>query len=143
MDSMTIEEYEKMMKEKLSEAEVQKAIMDFLLMHPHVAFVMRVNAGAIITEAGHRVRLAPPHTADIIGMFGRESGFGGLMFAIEVKRPGREPTDGQWDWLDGISKEGGLTMWADSVSDVERLFENLPDIAYSLAAWTEEAQGQE
>ena len=43
----------------------------------------------------------------------------GRFVAIEVKRPGKKPSDLQERFLDAINTIGGLAFWADNLQDVK------------------------
>jgi hypothetical protein len=60
-----------------------------------------------------------PGVPDLIGLIPGS----GRMLAIEVKRPGHNPTDKQQAFLDQINKHGGVAFVATSVEEVERKLE--------------------
>ena len=43
----------------------------------------------------------------------------GRFVAIEVKRPGKKPSDLQERFLDAVNTIGGLAFWADSLQEVK------------------------
>ena len=43
----------------------------------------------------------------------------GRFVAIEVKRPGKKPSDLQERFLDAVNTIGGFAFWADSLQDVK------------------------
>lgn len=43
----------------------------------------------------------------------------GRFVAIEVKRPGKKPSDLQERFLDAVNTIGGLAFWADNLQDVK------------------------
>lgn len=59
-------------------------------------------------------RMGPPGSSDIIGILP-----GGRFLAIEVKRPGHEPTEIQKEFMDKINALGGLAFVATSIDDVK------------------------
>lgn len=58
--------------------------------------------------------------ADLIGCLR------GRFFAIEVKRPGEEPTALQLQELDNIRKAGGAAVWADTLEQVQAFVREMP-----------------
>lgn len=95
------------------EQAIQNAILDYLWMRGHAAW--RINSGAIKTERGSLVRLAPPGTSDIIGCVVPT----GRMFVIEVKQPGKDATPLQQAFLDRMAEAGALAFVARSIEDVQ------------------------
>jgi len=54
----------------------------------------------------------PKGVSDILGIYE------GKLLAIEIKRPGREPSDDQREFLARVNAQGGIGFWADNVSTV-------------------------
>ena len=52
--------------------------------------------------------------SDLIGLLPRS----GRLLAIEVKRPGKGPTEDQQRFIDNVNRSGGLAFVATSVEDV-------------------------
>ena len=102
---------------KVSEAEVQKAIIQFLKLKG--IFVYRQNAGAF--KVGDRfVSMGKVGIADVICIT-----HGGKYTAIEVKTPKKGVlSPAQVEFLRDVRKAGGIAMVATSVDDVVRLLEN-------------------
>lgn len=102
---------------KLSEAEIQSAILELLAWRGIVAF--RVNSGKLLITnrdgSSRMVKLAPPGTADIIGIAP-----GGRFMAIEVKDRKGEQTPEQVDFEQRVRAAGGIYFLARSTDDVER-----------------------
>lgn len=98
---------------KALESEIQKAILAYLKLHIKVAWVARMNTGAMEVE-GRYVKFAFRGCSDIIGQMKD-----GRFLAVEVKRPGKLPTAHQETFLRMVSTNGGLAFWADDVFDVE------------------------
>lgn len=107
---------------KATEAQIQKAILDYLDAMKIPAF--RRNTGAFAGEyKGKRrfVRFSEKGQSDIWGVIpARILEPGGLHFEIEVKRPGEKPTPEQDEWLRSMAKAGCIAFVATSVEDVER-----------------------
>lgn len=112
------------------ERETQAAVLDFLRLHPSVAWVHRFNTGSgyLINARLYRELVARgylreqdarymqfgfPGCPDVLGMLR-----GGRFLAVEVKRAGEHPTDEQQAALDGINGGGGLGFVARSVEDI-------------------------
>lgn len=89
---------------------LQTAILAYLALRSIPAW--RINSGAIRTEAGNLVRLAPAGFSDIIGIYG------GRFLAIEVKQPGKCPTEAQQAFLDAVTAAGGVAFCAHSLDEV-------------------------
>lgn len=102
------------------EKDIQKSILDYLeLRHvPH----WRANTGAAwLPGRGGKpqlVRFGFRGVSDILGILPPS----GRWLAIEVKRPGKEPTADQKWFLTMIRDNGGLVIVAHSVEDVIRGF---------------------
>jgi len=108
-------------KPKSKEAPVQKAIKQYLELRG--CRVLRTNAGKsfIRNPAGEitrAVQMAPTGTADLNGCLPW-----GQFFALEIKAPGNEPTEAQWDYLREIAAIGGHAGWADSIEAAEKFFD--------------------
>ena len=98
------------------ETDIQKAIIDMLRHHPSVGIVWRMNTGAQTVKATDTskrrfIRFGPKGHADIVGIL-RPCG---RFFAIEVKRPGKQPTPEQTFYLDAVAAAGGVAGVASSV----------------------------
>jgi len=106
------------------EADVQRAILDYLLMHPRVAWAQRINSGRVRTEHGRMFKGADAGTSDIIGML-----VGGRFLAVEVKRDGKaarnNTSDDQWLFIKVINDNGGLAFVAWSVEMVEEMLRDV------------------
>jgi hypothetical protein len=96
------------------ESVIQRAILEFLAWRG--IFVFRVNQqGVPLHDGSAEYRPSPTRgVADILGVLP-----GGRFLAIEVKRPGNNPTDSQAQFLSRVASAGGLAFVATSVGDVE------------------------
>ena len=109
-------------KHLMSEQVVQDAILDMLLVHPKVGWMMAITTGRFKVKGGH---ITVGHFIDEEGK--RRTGMSDLMgqlvdgrlLAIEVKRPGNKPTKEQLDYIDMVNANGGLAFWSDNVSDAK------------------------
>jgi len=98
---------------KTMESDVLKSIMAYLKIHPKVAWIARINTGAMLID--HRfVRFGFNGCSDIIGQLKD-----GRFLAVEVKRPGNVPTKLQNAFIQMVNDNGGLAFWADDVFTVE------------------------
>lgn len=104
-----------------SEADVQRALIAALRVHPSVAFAHRINTRVVDvvdrkTARGTRPMVtAPKGHPDIAGML-RD----GRALYIEAKRPGGKLTDEQAAFLTAVNAHGGLGIVADSVDTLLR-----------------------
>ena len=103
------------------ESEISRTIRDYLELHG--CLMVRVNSGAIMlgdpdTGKKRMYRGAEKGTSDLLGCLP-----GGKFLAVEVKRPGKKPTDAQREFLGRVIDAGGIGIVATSIEDVEGLFE--------------------
>jgi hypothetical protein len=123
-------------KDTKPESEVQSEIIDFLLRHPRVALVERINSGAVYNANGsyvqfHHVyrpkRFTSPGSA-IVKMRAADLSVmldDGMRCAIECKREGwtkpcNEREHEQDAYIRHISANGGIGFFAASVDDVRK-----------------------
>lgn len=104
------------MKRVPREAEIQRAILDWLEVSGHLHW--RVCVSAVMGGGGKFFRANPmkghPDIAGVLRPSGR-------YFAIEVKRPsGSRWYPEQLEWRDRLSEAGVLYLVASSVEDVRR-----------------------
>lgn len=101
------------------EADVLRAILAYLKIHPAVALAWRANTGAftLLGASGKQrhVRAGFAGCPDILGMLK-----GGRFLAIEVKRPGGRLSTAQHAFLYRVEHDGGLGFMAESVADVQQ-----------------------
>ena len=105
-----------------TEQEIQRAILDYLRQDRRVAFVGRFNRGTISSSYTN----AQGRTSESYVRFNTIRGFpdihgclkGGRALYVEVKRPGRKPTEDQADFLEQATKAGALAFVACSIDDV-------------------------
>ena len=92
-----------------NETPIQKAIIDALDLYPGVE-VWRTNSG----RAGHRIRLAPTGTADVLGAVAPHGRFIGL----EVKDPSnKRKNQAQDDWRDKMNALGAYVRKVHSIDE--------------------------
>lgn len=100
----------------MKESEIQSQILEYLLLKGH--FCWRNNTGAFRwtdRHGGERLqRFGKVGSSDIIGM---QKGTGRFI-AIEVKQPGKDPTDDQREFITEVRASGGLAFVATKLEDV-------------------------
>ena len=93
---------------KLSETEIQSLILKFLK-------AIKIRAWRNNIDMRGRVHHGLcVGSSDIIGIFH------GLFLAIEVKIPGKTPTDDQWKFINNVISDGGIAFYACSVNEVRK-----------------------
>lgn len=102
-----------------TEAQIQKAILDYLKLKGH--FAIRVNTqGVPMWNEGGRMKGFRPSpmkgVADILGVKK-----GGQFFAIEVKKKGGKPSPEQVQFLKEVEARGGIALVAYSLDEVTNL----------------------
>lgn len=95
---------------ELTETQIQKQILDYLATIRIFAWrnnTRSVRVGGRLMHFGHR------GSPDILGVLP-----GGTLLAIEVKKPGEEPSDPQKEFLSRLSAAGARVIIADCLEDV-------------------------
>lgn len=105
-------------KAGLSEAAIQKAIQDAFRLKHRVALV-HPDPGAGRVNGGGRFSSLPAGYPDLIGIVPPS----GRFLAIEVKVPGKVPTEAQLMMLEAMRSKGAVAFWADSVASALAQFE--------------------
>jgi len=95
-----------------AEADVLKAVLATLEMHPKVAWVARMNSGAFEVE-GRFIKAGFKGCSDIIGMLK-----GGRLLAVECKSSKGKETADQAAFGARVADDGGCYFVARSVDDV-------------------------
>lgn len=93
----------------VKETEIQRDVLQFVSLHPAVAWAKRFNSGAGQLaypdgKSSRFMRFGFPGMSDVMGQLRRS----GRFLAIEVKRPGEKPTPEQIAFLDTVNAAGGL-----------------------------------
>lgn len=111
----------------MKESDIQSAVMCALGEHPLVTWCMVVTTGGFKVKGGYitvghyitedQKRLTG--MSDVIGMLKD-----GRFFCIETKKPGEEPTDEQFAFMGLVSKNGGVSGWADCVEQAIQIVED-------------------
>ena len=108
------------------EADVQRAILDYLKAHPKVAWAQRINSGKVRTAHGSWFSGADEGTTDIIGML-----VGGRLLAPEIKRDEKQARidakkkPKQIVFIKMVNDNGGLAFVAWSVEMVEEMLRDV------------------
>jgi len=97
----------------VKEADIQRAILDYLAMRRH--FFFRCNTGAYKTEHGSYVRYGTKGAPDIIVVANSN------MIGIEVKTPKGILSDDQAAFGEALKAAGGIYLVARSIDDVQAL----------------------
>lgn len=107
-------------KVKVSEAEVMKALTQYLdIMHINW---WRNNSGSYENN-GRYIKFGKKGSSDILAVYPGEhkTGHGrGRIWCIEAKKPGGLLSDDQVAFLKGIRGSGGVVTVAEGVMDIER-----------------------
>jgi hypothetical protein len=94
------------------ERDVLADVLAALKLHPRVAWAHRFNTGAMEVD-GRCIRFAFAGCSDILGQLAD-----GRFLAVEVKRPGSQPTPAQQTFLLNVARHGGCAFVARSAADV-------------------------
>jgi hypothetical protein len=99
-------------KLKASEQDIQRAILEYLALRGY--FCWRNNTGGFRDKRDHFYIFGKVGSGDILGLTKE-----GRFFSIEVKAPGKKPTDHQRDFIASVNKNKGLAFVATSLEDVQ------------------------
>jgi len=103
---------------KLSEAQIQKQILDMLKFHPDVGHSWRMNTQGVPLHGKQAGKFRPAPCrgiSDIMALLKPS----GRMLAIEVKSKTGRVTPEQTAFLESIKGSGGVALVARSIADVE------------------------
>jgi hypothetical protein len=104
-----------------AESKIQKSICDLLLFHPNVVWAYVTSTGTFRgIKGGRPIKIGYPGMADIIGQL-----TDGRMLAIEVKQPGKTPTQQQMEFLDLVRHHNGVSGWCDSIEGAKAIIDNM------------------
>ena len=101
------------MKVLANEKDTQKAILDYL--NTIGAVAIKIYNGGIFNPKNQRYFFPYQNqygVSDIIACYK------GKFIAIEVKSPGRKPTDFQLEFLQRVKNCGGIGIWTDNIDEV-------------------------
>lgn len=102
------------------EKDIQKRILERLAF-VRDGFFWRENAGMTVSEYKGKKRVwrsGFAGIADVIGVYR------GIFVAIEVKRPGKKPTELQSAFLDKVRQKGGIAFVCDDDAGVVQTIKN-------------------
>ena len=102
------------------ERDVLKAVWKYLASHKRIAWITRINSGAIMADFGasgiHPLRLNYKRgMSDLVGQMKD-----GRFLAVECKREGAELMDHQRDFLNEVLANNGVAFVARCIEDCER-----------------------
>lgn len=114
------------MRDKL-EKDIQKECLSYLSLRGCIP--IRINSGAMSGEHNGKKWYMKFNSeegcSDIICGVPKD---GKLLFvAIEVKRPGNEPTPKQQSFLDRVASRGGIALCVHSLDELREAFEGAPE----------------
>lgn len=108
----------------MKEYEIQREITKALLKMPDVAFYTTNTTGKVVYQKRwitvgkwmNGDKESNDGLADITGMK-----IDGTYFAIEVKQPGKKPTEDQWRFINFVLENSGLAGYATNVQEAEEI----------------------
>lgn len=98
---------------EMLEKQLQDQVLAFLSHHPKVAWVERMNVGAV-KRGGRYIRFGRKGMCDITGQLKN-----GRRLEVEMKRPGEQPTEDQTMFIAMVNIAGGLAFVARSIDDAQ------------------------
>ena len=103
----------------MSEKEIQKIILKAIKRHPYVAWAYTTSSGYVKgVNGGQMFRVGVPGMSDIMGQMKD-----GRLLAIEVKVPGKKPTELQMDFIQLVNQYYGVGGWADNIETAIKIIE--------------------
>lgn len=103
----------------MKESDIQKAILKMLKSHPKVGWAYITSSGYVKgVNGGKMFRVGVPGMSDIMGQMKD-----GRLLAIEVKVPGKTPTELQEQFIADVNLYYGVAGWADSVETAIKVIE--------------------
>jgi len=119
----------------MKESDIQSEIMTALGSHPLVVWVMVVTTGQFKVRGGYITTghymtehcRSTTGMSDIIGMM-----VNGSFLAIETKKLGEEPTNEQYEFLELVSRNDGISGWATNAAGAVDIIERKHGIANAL-----------
>lgn len=97
---------------KLKESDIQKQILEYLFMVKGY-FCWRNNTGGFTDSRNHYYKFGKTGSGDILGLTNT-----GRFFSIEVKQPGKKPTDAQIEFMQNVISGNGIAFVATCLEDV-------------------------
>lgn len=112
----------------MTESEIQQDIVKMLSLSPQVAWCMVITSGTV-RGANRRMQVGMYVTSDMKRLTGVSDILGqmvdGRMLAIEVKKPGKKPTEAQMRFIETVNNANGLAGWADSISAAQHIIKGV------------------
>ncbi len=99
-----------------TEAQVLKSVLAYLRRHPDVASVERSQSGLFV-EGNRTIRVGFVGKLDVSGFMKR----GARYFEIEVKKPGKKPTEAQAARIAKVKANGGISGFVTSIEETAAL----------------------
>jgi len=98
----------------VAERDVQKVVLQWLNLQRNCV-AWRNSKGSSRASSARFVRygIIAKGSSDIFGIIN------GLLLVVEVKAPGKKPTEEQAEFIDIVNKRGGVGLWCDSVDVLE------------------------
>ena len=94
------------------ERDIQAAIMAYLRLRGY--YILRLNAGALPNKQGRPVHMLPAGCPDLLAIKAGRATF------VEVKRPGKMPTERQRLMMAELRTYGARCICATSIDELER-----------------------
>ena len=95
----------------MSETQIKRDILDYCAKAG--IFAKRRNVAGVQRMHGHFVKLGDKGMVDLWGILR----FSGRHWEYELKKPGKEPTEKQMEWLEECKSLGAYVGWGDSLED--------------------------
>ncbi|HEY3789600.1 MAG TPA: hypothetical protein VGL71_12140, partial [Urbifossiella sp.] len=102
------------------EREIQRSIIAFL--ESRGAVVIRANSGMLPRADGGRMRCVSCSAGSVSDVL---ACYHGRFLAVEVKRPGKVPSEGQAAFLAAVERSGGIGIVATGIGDVEAVLDQV------------------
>ena len=101
----------------MKESDIQSEIMIALGEHPKIAWCYVTSAGSFRVRGGY-MTVGIKGMPDIMGQMRN-----GKLLGIEVKKPNEKPKPEQLEFLDMISRNGGVSGWCCDVTGAIQIIE--------------------
>ena len=108
----------------MKESEIQRQCLEYLLLHPAVAWAKVNTTGVFKGRGGSRIRIGIPGESDIIGQLKD-----GRVIAIEVKQPGEKPSQAQEDFLKMVYLNNGVSNWVTTLEELQATMSQCANIS--------------
>jgi hypothetical protein len=102
------------------EADIQRSIIAYL--ESCGAVVIRANSGLLPRADGGRMRCVSCSAGSVSDVL---ACYQGRFLAVEVKRPGKVPSEGQAAFLAAVERSGGIGIVATGIEDMEAVLKGI------------------